>query len=682
MTSSFRENVTLHILGKSRRRWVDTRTPRTPNDSYYVTTEYLRIQVDAVAHFELVLDDANDGLLLGIFPVKIYQILSRLKLSKFMLRSNTSEQGSHMVPRGTEVYAAVSSAVYADSSSCSSSDDDDDNNKCNNELLDENLMKRSLAGLTCTPLSDMNNDYGNNEKKEFHGLLVTSGGMCTEEIQAHMNLLPGSSRSEGGDGLYYEAVSTIVSTNPGVLKRTSNRSIGISAVASPDCFTRSSSSERCSIRLELTTSYVVLVNVPTHNTGMEDNDNISLSLDQIFLGSHRARDVTGSISMFPFASSNFHIFCDPLSKTSRLYTMLPESRLFDCSDSDDPQSCDHHDHKPLIAGTNFKHLPPSNMSSINSIARFEHDLEKIGSFDMTQEWISFPLGIIENITFTEDFRHHSRGYVRNIAVKKGLVSRGSLQSITRNSSRKCEYWVKVQEIYPNFISPLLRTTKIYLHQGGGAGKIDYSHPTTDTIVSEIELKKSAVIFHFRNDDSAQIEVSYELPPDSSLWISMDFVPRFLNFQRFPADPNRGMDVPPALVTFFKSKCKDKHLSRFEYLDGLKATSKLLCPHTDCSVMLYSKPLLIMPPLPDTTMPFNVVCLSSTLFAFVIGLFLNILVKKSNESVRRRLYNEEPEKSKLQEYISAIKARAKSLMLSTKDIYHQPAAEILIRKKEL
>ena len=642
MTSSYTEEVHLHILGKSRRRWVETRNPWMKRNKHtnldHVSEDHgfyteLRVQVDAFANFELLAEkkDDDDDVMLGVFPVQIYELLSRSKLSQFMMRSNTSEDVSHLVPRGTEVYA-VGAADETDIAK---------------------TLKRSIAGLTCTPLADMKNDYGKN-KNEFHGMLLTSGGMCTEEIQAHMKLLPSN-----GEGLYNEALSTLLSTSVGSFKRTTNRSMGISAIASPSCFARRSSDD-CAINLQLATSYIVLINM--HD--MTDYHNVSLSLDQIFLGSHRARKIDGAVSIFPYSTSNFQLFRDTFSKKSIIYTIIPEVRLFDCLDH---RECGPHDNTPLIAGINFKQFTPSNMISNSSVARFEHDMTIYDEIDMTREFISFPIGMVENLAIGSE-QYPTKNYIRYITSKQGVVSRGTFQSVTRNSSRKCNLIVSVEEIYPSFISLILRSAKVFLHQGGGAGKEEYSSPSIDTIVTELNIMDSKMTFNFREDESILVELTHTLPPDSSLWVSMEFEPQFLNFERFPADPNRGMDIPPAFVTFSESNCKENRLSKFQYYDKLKATSKLYPLATDQSI-LYSNPLLIMPPLPDSTMPFNVVCLSSTLFAFVIGLFLNILVKKTNETVRCRLYNEEPEKSKLKKLVSALVSRITALKSKFKKDNH-------------
>jgi hypothetical protein len=99
---------------------------------------------------------------------------------------------------------------------------------------------------------------------------------------------------------------------------------------------------------------------------------------------------------------------------------------------------------------------------------------------------------------------------------------------------------------------------------------------------------------------------------------MDYEPRFLPFELFPADPNRGFDVPPSYATFTPS-----------------CPSSLSTIHLE-PVELFSNALLIMPPVPDMSMPFNVISLCGTCFAILIGTAINLIIKKSSQSVHDSL----------------------------------------------
>jgi phosphatidylinositol glycan class T len=117
---------------------------------------------------------------------------------------------------------------------------------------------------------------------------------------------------------------------------------------------------------------------------------------------------------------------------------------------------------------------------------------------------------------------------------------------------------------------------------------------------------------------------------------VDFDEAYLPFQKFPADANRGVDVFPSEATFTPVIASP---SSFETLSSP-------------SITLYSSSLVILPPVPDMSMPFNVISLSCTLWAFVLGSLLNTLVRRGTESVKRELTGEKEKRpiDKLREKI--------------------------------
>lgn len=112
--------------------------------------------------------------------------------------------------------------------------------------------------------------------------------------------------------------------------------------------------------------------------------------------------------------------------------------------------------------------------------------------------------------------------------------------------------------------------------------------------------------------------STNIPSKSTLNIQIDYEPMFLSFELFPADPNRGFDVLPSYASFtINCPTATKHIE-FE------------------PITIYSNSLLLMPPVPDMSMPFNVISLCGTCLAILVGTTINLLVKKSSESVNDAL----------------------------------------------
>ena len=69
-------------------------------------------------------------------------------------------------------------------------------------------------------------------------------------------------------------------------------------------------------------------------------------------------------------------------------------------------------------------------------------------------------------------------------------------------------------------------------------------------------------------------------------------------------------------------------------------------------------VIVMPPVPDLSMPFNVVSLTCTLYAFIIGSLINLLVRKSSKKIADKYYN-------IQEESKLMKIKAKLWKLKAK-----------------
>lgn len=131
-------------------------------------------------------------------------------------------------------------------------------------------------------------------------------------------------------------------------------------------------------------------------------------------------------------------------------------------------------------------------------------------------------------------------------------------------------------------------------------------------------------------DELNFNLTYEalslnqiLPRDSSLYIHLDYNPKFLQFERFPADPNRGFDIPPSFATF----------SNRLHADG----------ESIFYTMTYSNALLIMPPEPDLSMPFNVISIACTFFALIIGTTMNLSIRKSRDQIKKQFEGKDANK---------------------------------------
>mmetsp|Transcript_7475 Transcript_7475/g.20800 ORF Transcript_7475/g.20800 Transcript_7475/m.20800 type:complete len:706 (+) Transcript_7475:5698-7815(+) len=238
-----------------------------------------------------------------------------------------------------------------------------------------------------------------------------------------------------------------------------------------------------------------------------------------------------------------------------------------------------------------------------------HDVQTIigrdGAISLSEKWTALELqgsatpdGIGSNLLRVD----------RTVDKPRGVTNGGMFHSVYRNGAsideEGVDIVVKTMDTYPKFVTPLLQSLKIRLYEGNGAGNFDFVPSLGSTFV---EIQGFDLLP--QNDGSLSLAVTKLLPPDSSLWISLEYKPRFLSFEHFPSDPNRGVDLLPSSGVFF-------------------------LPNTGVSdgVRLYSPSVIIMPPVPDMSMPFNVISLACTLYAFIVGSLVNFLVRKSSQSI--------------------------------------------------
>ncbi|GBG28103.1 GPI transamidase component PIG-T [Hondaea fermentalgiana] len=129
----------------------------------------------------------------------------------------------------------------------------------------------------------------------------------------------------------------------------------------------------------------------------------------------------------------------------------------------------------------------------------------------------------------------------------------------------------------------------------------------------------------------QLELTFDVAPGSSVLVSYAFEQAFLPLWDFPPDPNRGFDIPAAVASYSiphqPGLCVQGVVA-----DDLPLASPLLGRGTHGPVAgrrmrEYAAPLLVSMPLPDFSMPYNVITLSSTVFAYLVGTTISILLQE-------------------------------------------------------
>lgn len=94
-----------------------------------------------------------------------------------------------------------------------------------------------------------------------------------------------------------------------------------------------------------------------------------------------------------------------------------------------------------------------------------------------------------------------------------------------------------------------------------------------------------------------IEAQLALPPNSTVSLQMDYDKAYLRYTEYPADAHRGFPIPPAVLSY-----------------------------ADDQRRAYSSSALMMAPLPDFSMPYNVIVLTCTVLALAFGTVYNMSLR--------------------------------------------------------
>ena len=107
----------------------------------------------------------------------------------------------------------------------------------------------------------------------------------------------------------------------------------------------------------------------------------------------------------------------------------------------------------------------------------------------------------------------------------------------------------------------------------------------------------------------RLEVVLELPSSSVVNLHIQFTRGFLTWTEHPPDANHGFYINPAVVTI-------------QTVD-----LKLPYYYHEPVYRFYSEALLVNIPVPDFSMPYNVICLVCTVIAISFGTFYNLIAKR-------------------------------------------------------
>ncbi|OQR83045.1 GPI transamidase component [Achlya hypogyna] len=218
-------------------------------------------------------------------------------------------------------------------------------------------------------------------------------------------------------------------------------------------------------------------------------------------------------------------------------------------------------------------LPPTTVERHRNAYRHIVPLATVSSVDAP--WLAAPAPAAAKSTWSSVSAHrYLTGY--------GQV-RGGIAIALHNRDTKTPVRVSYDETIPWYLRVYFSTLRVALN-----GRLLTS--------SEYALEMTPAS---RTGSPGHLRLVLELPPKSRIDIGYAFDKAFLPLEAHPPDANRGFDVAAARVR----------------VDRGKATTTL-----------YTEPLLVPLPTPDFSMPYNVICLTSTVVSMTLGSLVNTLLR--------------------------------------------------------
>ncbi|PNH28715.1 hypothetical protein BJF96_g7990 [Verticillium dahliae] len=163
--------------------------------------------------------------------------------------------------------------------------------------------------------------------------------------------------------------------------------------------------------------------------------------------------------------------------------------------------------------------------------------------------------------------------------------RGGVQAILTNPSPDTEVEFIYMESLPWFMRVYLHTLETRIN-----GNINQQASIIEQVFYRPAIDRAR---------GTQLELRMRIPPDSTVFLTYEFEKTILRYTEYPPDANRGFDVAAAVITTISPR-----------VQSVRTTT-----------------LLLNLPVPDFSMPYNVIIFTSTAIALAFGGLYNILVRR-------------------------------------------------------
>jgi len=179
------------------------------------------------------------------------------------------------------------------------------------------------------------------------------------------------------------------------------------------------------------------------------------------------------------------------------------------------------------------------------------------------------------------------------AVQVGVSGKG-LETLITNHDLNRTFSVTYSDFVPWFLKLKYHTLRVIV------GSVDITETLWENRDSDLYVRTAK-----HRGRPAVSEIQLNIPPLTTARVSIEYDLAFLAFPEFPPDPNRGFDVPSALLTVSTDDGDEQQHQH----------------------VFYTGSTIVMVPLPDFSMPFNVLTLTSSIIAFFFGHVFNLFTRK-------------------------------------------------------
>lgn len=181
--------------------------------------------------------------------------------------------------------------------------------------------------------------------------------------------------------------------------------------------------------------------------------------------------------------------------------------------------------------------------------------------------------------------------------------RGGIAIQLQNNNPACAMRVTYHDVIPWYLRVYFHTFKVTARGSKHAGRNFIQE--FDFVPAELRGRPN------------QFRIVALLPANTTLIFSLQMEKAFLRLSEHPPDANRGFDIASGVATFNVQKNAKNLAICGEDIESPSFTTTL-----------YTEPLLVSLPTPDFSMPYNVITMTSTIVAFLIGTMLNTLLRKA------------------------------------------------------